>query len=335
MAYERTWAFSFDNMYTTLSTADQTKRQLWDLKAMLTGQYGGFVSGLWTVYSSCDGAGNFGNGDGVDRWGGAVYTPANIVQAAAGAAHSWFVLRSPANFLGTGVYGYLLIAADSGTTTSASLLFAKTAFAGGTGTANPTSADSWVLGTVTSTWNGATAAPLLHRANMCLDSTGSFYYFTVQGGVGYAALGVACISPVGCHPSDAFPVFTYKYYAAGAGSPFAKDQLVSGGNTQPCRVGVGTAGYIGLVTMGQSMGPTSTPDAYTGKLFTLAPWVMASVSPTGLWHQRGRLPDTYVLPGYSSTPPVQGSVLRDNAGAIAYVLMGTLFIPANAVPNLG
>jgi hypothetical protein len=334
MAYERTWAFSFDNSYATLSTADQTKRQLWDLKAMLTGQYGGLVSGLWTVYSSCDGAGNFGNGDAVDWWT-STYTPAKIVQAAAGSAHSWMVLRSPANFMGTGAYGYLLISADSVTTTSASLLFAKTPFAGGTGTANPTSADSWLLGTTGSTWNAATAAPVLHRANMCLDSTGSFYYFTVQAGIGWPTLGVSCISPVGCHASDGFPVFTFKWYIGTTPGTFAKDQLTSGGTAQPTRVGTSGAGFVGLVTMGQSMGPTSTPDAYTGKLFTLAPWVMASVSTTGLWHARGRLPDTYVLPGYTTTVPTPGQVLRDNAGAITHVLVGALFLPANAVPNLG
>jgi len=305
MAYERTWAFSFDNLYSpTTTTADQTNRQLWDLKAMLCGQYGGFTQGLWTVYSSCDGvtAGNA-DGPGVDRWG-STYDTTKFVHAGAGVAHSWIVLKSPT--MGGYVF-YMLIAPDSATTTTASIALAKTPFAGGTTTANPTSADSWLVSGIASAWNGATVAPLIHRSNMCLSSTGDFYYFTVQAGIGWATFAAAVVVPVGCHALDAYPLWAYRNYTVSQPGCFDKGQLASGTTSQPTRLAYGQAGYVGIVSMGTAQGPTAALDLLTGKQYALTPWVMASVSATTIWHARGRLPDTYILPGHSSTPvPASG-----------------------------
>ncbi len=72
--YERTWAFSIDNPYTPSTALDESRYGLWAVKAMLLGQMGGLVSGLWTIDSSCDSVTAGVAGDGIDRWGGAVYT---------------------------------------------------------------------------------------------------------------------------------------------------------------------------------------------------------------------------------------------------------------------
>jgi hypothetical protein len=190
-SWEKSWQQSLDLSYTSTTALDYTRAQLWYLKAQLLGQVGALSgSGLWTVYQSCDGAGNFGTpGDAVDRWGGAVYTPANIVRAGAeGTAHSWFVLKSPATM--NGLTFYFVITFLGASDAYANFYMSKTAPTGGSNIQTPiATGGTWYLGTSSSptSVNVGTAIANL-RPNIILSSTGDFYYFPVQAGQGLPSL---------------------------------------------------------------------------------------------------------------------------------------------------
>ncbi len=337
---DRIWRFSFDNEYRPTSNADQTKYQLWALKAMLLGQLGGLVApGLWSVYGSSDSVAA-GNGDLVDRWG-ATYDPSKIVQAAAPNPHSWFALKSPSM---NGVTFYLLISADSATTANATIIMAKTAFAGGTNIANPTSADSWTMATAGSAWNGGNSISVLNRFNMILSTTGDFIFFPKmcgQGGAlgaGHPELVIAVLAPVGVDAGDTFPIFTYKFYQAASPGGLIPAQLYAN-NLSPVANRVAPAGGAGFCFVAGpaaagSATVNSEMDILVGKFTALPAWLIANTA--AVWHARGRLPDIACLVHNSAAGwPQAGLTVRDASRNVKYINIGMLLIPANAVPKFG
>lgn len=128
------------------------------------------ASSYWTVTLSSNGttasaADNFNN----------TYTAGEWLSNTAGNAHSWFVLQSPAS---PGIVDgpwYILIAKDSATTTSWTFAISKTAWTGGTTTANPTNA-----GTISSTGVLAhfnTAGNAAGKTHFLVDAKGNFFFF--------------------------------------------------------------------------------------------------------------------------------------------------------------
>jgi hypothetical protein len=327
MAYERTWAFSYNNSYVPTSNADQTKYQMWALKAMLLGQYGGFTLGLWTVYYSCDGVVAGTPNDGVDRWGSS-YDPSKIVQNAAGSAHSWFVLKSPVM---NGQTFYMLIAANTATTTSGTIELARAPYTGGTTTANPTSTESWIMGTVTSAWNAGNSIGVLNRFNMALTSVGDFVYFPVQAGQitpNHATLCVGVIAPIGCDAADPYPIWTQKFFSATAPGGFAAGQLAVA-STQASRGPSPAAGFVVLIAPSQALLVNGNLDLFTGAQVDLPCWV--AFQSTTTWGMRGRLPDIKYIP-QASTPFQSGAFMRDGSNNITMVSVGCLWIPCNNTP---
>lgn len=331
MAYERNWAFSFNNLHTVAAAVynDATCWQLWSWKALLMGQLGGLVSGLWTCYSSCDSVA-FGNGDGVDRWG-STYDPTKIVWGTAAAARSWFVLKSPAI---AGSNFYIIFAHDRANDGLVYASACKTAPTGGTATAKPTSADEWPLGTIpTVSANDNAAVGTQFRSNVCLSSTGDFIFFTHHslrpsspGTI--PQFGSMFINPVGCHASDQFPIFTTGYYSTAAGC-FGYSGVgasVNGGNA--ARTGGNAAGFQTIITVGTPS--LSFPDLLTGKFQALPAWVIVNATAGGTWHMRGRVPDIFVFGGNGNY--TTNRVIRDGSNNITHVSIGNIFIPANAVP---
>lgn len=328
MAYERNWAFSFNNTYTPTSNADQTKYQLWALKAMLLGQMGGFTLGVWTIDSSCNSLVAGTPGDGVDRWHSGVYTAGDIVQAAAASPHSWFVLRSPTM---NGTNFYLLITADSATATSATIFMAKTQFTGGTTTANPTSPDSWGVGSATAViWNAGSSSGILNRFNMILSDMGDFVYFPIQTGQvspNISTLCIAAIAPIGYNPLDLYPIWAYKHYALAPPGGFLLTQL-SSNSTQPARGPNGTGNNL-LILPNQTLMPVSNPDVLTGSILDLPCFVVFNSST--VWHMRGRLPDIKGITT-ANTPFSSGNFMRDGSRNITHVSVGQLWLPCNNTP---
>src|SRR5574340_893123 len=95
---QRTWRFQV-NQATAAGGSGLVACQnlMWAIKESLKGNgawtdatgAGAAAAGTFVVRSSSNGAGAFGNGDGVDRWAAA----AGLVWAAPGTSHSWIVLR--------------------------------------------------------------------------------------------------------------------------------------------------------------------------------------------------------------------------------------------------
>lgn len=333
MAYERNWGFSFNNPYTPTSAVDQTKYQVWALKGMLTGQWGGFTQGLWTVYSSCDGAGNFGNGDFIDWWG-PTYDPTKFVFGTAGNPHSWIVLKSP---LMNGFNFYLDISLDSATTTTASLFCSKAAPTGGTNTATPTASPQWGFGTLT-VWNSASSSGVLNFFNMILSDTGDFVYFPVQVGQTNPAsstLTMAVIAPISCHPSDNFPLMTYKHFI-NTSAGFLGVVFTNASAEQGCLSADGVISKSVALMHYFSPIPSAAPDILTNKYITMPCRIAVDKNSGAGWHIRGRLPDihlTYSLNDSSAMPPC-GLTIRDGSRNIIYVSVGCLWLPCNNTPPI-
>jgi hypothetical protein len=337
MAYERTWAFSFNNPSTPTSVTLYTQYEMFNLKAMLTGQLGGLVTGLWSMYSSCDSV-SFGNGDAVDHWG-STFDATKIVNGSGAAVRSWYVLKSPSI---AGSFWYLIVSWDVATgATYVSSFMCKTAPTGGTTTACPTSTDSWRMGQgVTSTtlvWNSGAASygqyPM--HSNLCLTSTGEFIFFTTGGQAGYPIFQMMMLNPVGCHVSDQFPLFTSRWAAASAGGCFvavAFNGSTTGNNTL---TGSGAAGGLAIININGSPGSVGfqLPDLLTGKMLTLPAWVFLNTNVGTTWHRRGRLPDIFCTMTNNTEFPF-GATIRDGSNNITHVCVGNIYIPANVVPNL-
>lgn len=327
MAYERTWAQSLDNTQTPATALEESQRELWSLKAMLLGQYGGLTLGLWSTYYSCDSVTAGTPGDGVDRWGSS-FDAGKIVRGIAGAAHSWYVLQSP---LMNGFNWYLLITFDTSNNANASFFIAKAPFAGGTTTANPTSVDSWLVSFGTAINAGSTVS---HRFNMALSSTGDFWWFVVRAGDHNSELMLTIIAPTGCHPNDTYPIFTYSRYIPGGGGLTASaafDVLVLGNGAGPIsRDYRGAAANTTTMSCGRVTIAPSTYDMLTGAQLDQPMWLVTYNGTS--WHHRGRLPDC-AMGAAGPTTPANGDVVNPGGGIIA-VQMGSFLLPMTAAPDL-
>jgi hypothetical protein len=330
MAYERNWAFSFDNDYSIATLSEGSRYQMWALKALLLGQLGGFTQGLWTVYGSSDGV--TAGMDAVDRWG-STYDSTKLVRANStdGLPRSWIVLMSP---LMNGYNFYLNIAYDQGLDSHAGTWLSKIAPTGSSATATPTATTQWAFFAGAQLWFPTPTVPSNLRAHMCLSSTGDF--FPSIGGRGRSHCGLAVVAPVGCNGSDLHPIWSYRHvsdpsnYGPFATGYFPSQLSYSGTNAVTTRATCG--GNVN--TNPQTSFHTELPDLLTGKFITMPMILSAMSTTTSYWHMRGRVPDTFIIPhGAGATAPV-GTVLRDGSNNITHVLLGSIFVPANAVPNV-
>jgi len=155
-----TWRFAPSVQYTGASPAAMRQSLLLGVKEHLLGN-GNFtdsegnsatVSEPWDVISSSDSV----TASAADHWD----TSTDLVWAAEGVAHSWFVLRSP-NYFGTADPLFMLLVAGPASTQNSTLavVFSRAGFTGGTITARPTATDEHVArptgGTVSSAgWQG-------------------------------------------------------------------------------------------------------------------------------------------------------------------------------------
>jgi hypothetical protein len=333
--YDRTWGFSFDNAQTDTSWLGNLNRTLWSFGSLLTGgTLNAFAgsSGKWTLVGSSDGvtAGH----DATDRlhFAGA-YTAGDWVHAAAGVAHSWFVLQSPATM--NGYSFYMLVSCNSSAQLSATVFqMSKAAFSGGTILNNPTSTDSWnfidtpsfsiIDGTVSATW----------KHSMCLSTTGDFIFFSVRTGASVAQgcqTYVSVMAPVGCHASDLYPVWQWVGPWPGNG-----DVWCVAGTSQLTRNAFGAAAvhFMPYMTRWYVSGGATT-DSLAGTIIDAPCWIIAAAQAANYgWHARGRLPDmTLQTYGSGTQMHAPGLTIRDGGGTIRYVTIGAITIPANAAPN--
>lgn len=199
MPNDLTWSKELrDQAYPDTSTnALAAKSGVWMLYSMLLGYTGAATD--WALVGSSD-ASTAGM-DTTTRLGTS-WTAAKWTRAAAGSAHSWFVLQSPT----LGVY----LCVDLSTANDlypASIYWAKTAFTGGSTTARPTSTDEVGLAG-TSSRQFATDATA-HRANILVSSRGDFVFAPVKNGAGVTVSGLTLIKSLGTKASDAWPWFMF------------------------------------------------------------------------------------------------------------------------------
>lgn len=328
MAYERTWQFSFNNAYTPSSGLDLTRYQMWALKAMIKGELGGLTSGLWTCAGSSDSVAA--GMDGVDRWLSS-YDGTKIVRGATGNIHSWIVLQSPTM---NGCTFYICIDFNGGTDPYATTLMSKAPFTGGSVTTRPSSVDEWHLGVsaiAVAAWNSGSTE--LHMFNLCLSTLGDFVWFVVQAGTAVAQLVVSCIAPTGCIPTDLYPIWAMKRYSGSTSvGGLSGIQLagITGSSAFATRTAAGSVGWVQF-PLAITIATNGVVDSLLGSQIDLPCWVVVTNGTT--WHTRGRLPDMGYIPGSSPLYP-HGNAVRNGGGAVEYVSMGALFIPANAIPNL-
>jgi hypothetical protein len=326
-SYEKAgWQFgSSFNVYTPADVLDQARQRLWAIKEFLTGGAGSpGANGHWTVKGSSDGSAA--GLDGVDRWT-TTYTPAKIVRGSASNPHSWMVLESPT--LSSGIKVQLLITFDGSNDYSGSFIFAKTAFSGGSTTANPTSSDSWMWGGTASAFSHSSTATL-HRLHGILSSTGDFFIFSARsGGGGFAEFALACMATVGHHASDAVPVWTFSVHSGGVNVTTPVNLQSSSNNT---RSPVNTAAiqYLGVAQPG-----APSVDPIRGTYASFPSWIFISYSSS--LYGRGRVPDlgtTVMQTSTGTSPCVTGSTIRDSENNIAYITVGSLIIPFNTTVNM-
>lgn len=139
-------------------------------------------SSFWTVERTCNGttasaADNFNN----------TFTAAEWVSNTAGNTHSWFVIKSPVSpGISDGPW-YMMISKDSATATTYRVAISKTAFAGGTTTANPTNAGT-VSEVQTSLFN--TSSTTAGYAHLMTDAKGNFWALCSRVGSGVVETGI-------------------------------------------------------------------------------------------------------------------------------------------------
>lgn len=170
------------------STSQRTTQSyLWMVKeGLLNTLAGGTAVGtrtgasVWTVVGSSNGT--TAALDGVDRWG-ATFTPANLVRAPTGNAHSWIVLQNS----GLGVW--LLLDYIGSADTQCAFSYARNAFTGGSTTTAPTSTTQTAIGTSTIasaiTILGETTFSVTYRFGISVNSTGEFHILFNRAGSGY------------------------------------------------------------------------------------------------------------------------------------------------------
>lgn len=175
----------------------QARWTTWMLVETLLGQsalWGSTPTGVWTVDSSCDGVTAGTAGDMVDYWwnsGTFDDTLMPSVNASNTGPFAWFVLKSPANLGGTGVFNYMTISLDAPVSSTnyfgPIISFSKTQPTGGSTTVRPSAADNYFMTDVTggNTFYVADRSIVQdHYTHTVLSTRGDFYFWTSFTGSG-------------------------------------------------------------------------------------------------------------------------------------------------------
>jgi hypothetical protein len=199
--FEQTWQQANNVVPSDQTTvALQAKSMLWWIKAFLKGETGGATTGLWTCAGSSDSS--TAGMDASDRWTSS-FDATKIVRASGAVAHSWIVLYS------ADLAGYLLIDWNASSDQTCVFTFSKTAFAGGTITAAPTSAVSWTYAAQQFTNSSITAA---HMFGL-LAEDGDFHIKFGQDASAQFTFSLSAFALADTRTGDAHNLWSYCDYA--------------------------------------------------------------------------------------------------------------------------
>lgn len=282
------------------------------------------AAGNWTVWGGCDGAGNFGNNDGVNRWDTiGVLDPTKLVWAAAGVNHSWIVLKQ------TGIDTNFSICIDLSNAASENitLVVAFTGFnADGTATARPTpiSGQTLISNTV---WGGSSSvAPTVFNAEKSTDGKGfRFWSFRSASCIQFWNFEV---------PDPVVPNFTTPSVAQAVGGSSTSEVLtysyLSGGANAYSRTPGGTI-FGSYIPHDGSQSDNNTPNSQgfpneVDQTQTLRKCFLYSTTVNGR-DLNGELVDAFWAnaTGQVMTGTFNGQVMP--AGAVQWVRAGFLWLP--------
>lgn len=161
----------------------------------------------WTMYYSCDGVTAGTANDGVNRvMTAGAYDQSKWVRAAAGVAHSWYVLKSGSSICGAlpGVPFYLIVDYGTSADTTVNVYLSKAAPTGGTTTARPTATDE--VGCTNNVMSDVTVTT--HRLMFVTNSVGAFALTYAKSSAGFAHtfLAVQELVTPGLQVGEQFPM---------------------------------------------------------------------------------------------------------------------------------
>lgn len=331
-ALTKTYSTRANVPFPDVTTTERVRQsQIFLLKAALMDQLAtGTMNGsrnansVWTCDHSCDGTTAGTPADGVDRWGG-TFTPANIVRASTGGAHSWIVLRNVTSGL------YLCIDCND-PNANLRIAVSKTSFSGGTTTAGPTATGEFLMGT-TGTGNGSLMAYIsdsatgnINYAHMVAADDGRFFFLVSRVGLGYFTACAFLIPSDGARVSD-----TNNWFAignatnSGRGSPNYNNLASSSGcvSRTPNGSAVVSTGGAQIASFGSTYYAGGYGvDSLTGD-YLADPVHVRSLAPQVA--HRGLLPDVQMIgtAGNGSSIPTAAAQVRIVAGDMVIPFTGT------------
>ena len=305
---------------------------IWALKAAVmnehsTGTTGGAArTGSNTAVCLGSGNGTTGALDGVDRWT-STFTPANLVRAASGSAHSWFAFR-------LGGYDYVI---DMNSTTDSQYAIRATktsqGLTGGTNTVAPAASgnnEEFLLGTNSVLMTATTSLYADHTLNQA-----TYFHFTINADgtkwwFGKSRIGQGMLDgwnafwpATGGRAADTRNVWWLRCSStASRGSPANAALIGTGGsvrrgyaNAAPYQIGFGGKAYssVSVVGLGADMDTTD---------YLTFPIEMCYAATPPLWC--GRLPDLYITTG--------GTVGSQPFGDTSRLVLGDLIVPGHVQP---
>jgi hypothetical protein len=285
--------------------------------------------GTWTVIGSSDGT--TAGMDGLDRWTN-TYTAGKINRNAAGAAHSWVVLRSP--LMASKLWYILLDWSTAADNQIAATLGVDAPPVGGNVNYAPTVQSPAALpGVVFSPGSTYPFIPQM-RVHGQLATDGSFNILLSRDFNMRFNTGFLCHLLANYKGTDAYPVWMHigagssAYGTAGyCDTPGASALDSSANAVMRYPDGTGSGNYGLILPSATNMPPSC--DAFDGS-FVDWPCVAGAKSVSN-YTVRGRLQDIYYAPyTLGLGVPNPGSV--DNVGSPEYMLVGLWWFPTNAIP---
>jgi hypothetical protein len=315
---DKTWQQAVNKATTSHATVlEMSRNQMWIMIQMLLGRYGSTPA--WAIDQCCDSTQV--KEDGTDLFT-AVYDGTKFVRAAAGVAHSWWVLAAPAAM---GMTCYLTFDYSTGSDYTVALYLSKTRPSGGTLTARPTAADET---TVNATMTMNAGAAKQQRCHYWINSEGGFVFAAGAVGDGQPHSGLMCMKLIQlADANDLFPIAAMTTSSASGAFVFSQLNNVQfkGRNTANSAAATFSAITPAINSNYYAYGVIAAGgDASTGYFPDFPVWLFGI---TGGYTLRGRLPDIAWAP----------SILADGAvapiaGDPEFTIVGDLWVPSTEVP---
>lgn len=329
--YYSTMNRALDDVTTTTRVASST---LFALKEFLMGGISGTngpegarpSSAYWTLVQNCDSVTV--NTSGTDLLGGATYDNTKWVRAN-GAAHTWYVLKSPSGMMDS--FWYLTVDWNATTDQTCNFVLSRTLPSGGTTSARPTTTNEVLRANIF-----AEASANAAKTHFITDANGNFWFLESRNGQGYFQFGMGVQELVEARSSgDSARVAMLTCQAVA--NRGAWDFVGNGNNAAFMLTNTGTPptanqtkillpqGYSAAATTTYSNVNTNSIDSKVDRLPIFYIYDNTASS-TGV---RGRVPDVFI----GSSQVAVGST-EPSSGTPEEMCVGGIWIPCSVAPSL-